>query len=234
MGKEVEARAEYAKALMFVNGESDRLEYELQRAVTWIRENNHKQVDKALHEVAQHAHAVGIAKIEAEANRIMAMSAPDYRDASHHLKAAERALDEGHPISKSDREEERALILKVSAVRASQNKSMDAAAKSVAQLEAMASQSRSQIIQLAYHDAAGAVLIEQGKYAEAIPHLEEDTDNPEALLLLYKAYQQTGAQEDAKILAKRLAGKNEPTVEQALVVPQFRATLAEEQRQAAK
>ena len=234
MGKEAEARQEYAKALMFVNSERDRLEYELQSAVTWIREGNHKQVDRSLHEVAKHAHAVGIAKVEAEANRIMAMSAPDYRDACHHLKAAERALDEGHPLSKSDREEERALILKVSAVRAAQNKSMDAAAKAVAQLESMASQSRSQIIQLAFHDAAGAVLVEQGKYADAIPHLEEDIDNPEALLLLYKAYKQTGAQEDANLLAKRLAGKNEPTVEQALVVPQFRATLAEEQRQAAK
>jgi tetratricopeptide (TPR) repeat protein len=234
MGKEEEARAEYAKALMFVSSEHDRLEYELQSAVTWIREGNHKQIDKSLHEVAKHAHAVGIAKIEAEANRIMAMSAPDYRDASHHLKAAERALDEGHPISKSDREGERALILKVGAVRAAQNKSMESAAKSVAQLEAMAADSRSQTIQLAFHDAAGAVLIEQGKYAEAIPHLEEDTENPEALLMLYKAYKQTGAVEDAKVLAKRLAGKNDPTVEQALVVPQFRAALAEEQRQASK
>jgi tetratricopeptide (TPR) repeat protein len=234
MGKESEARDEYAKALMFVTSESDRLEYELQSAVTWIREGNHKQVDKSLHEVAKHAHSVGIAKIEAEANRIMAMSAPDYHDASHHLKAAERALDEGHPISKSDREEERALILKVNAMRAAQNKSLEAAAKAVAQLESMAAQSRSQVIQLAFHDAAGAVLVEQGKYAEAIPHLEEDTENPEALLLLYKAYNQTGAQEDAKLLAKRLAEKNEPTVEQALVVAQFRARLSEDQRQAAK
>jgi tetratricopeptide (TPR) repeat protein len=235
MGKEAEARDEYAKALMFVTSETDRLEYELQSAVTWIRENNHKQVDKSLHEVAKHAHAVGIAKVEAEANRIMAMSAPDDHDASHHLKAAEHALvDEGHPISKSDREEERALILKTSAMRAAQNKSMDAAAKAVAQLESMASQSRSQIIQLAYHDAAGAVLLDQGKCAEAIRHLQEDSDNPEAMLLLYKAYKQTGAQEDAKLLAKRLASVNTPTVEQALAVPQFRVALAEEQKQAAK
>jgi hypothetical protein len=219
---------------MFVNSEHDRLEYELRSALTWIREGNHKQVDKSLHEVAKHAHAVGIAKIEAEANRIMAMSAPDYRDANHHLKAAERALDEGHPMSKSDREEERAVILKVRAVRAAQDKSMESAAKSVGQLEAMAADSRSQIIQLAFHDAAGAVLMEQGKYTEAISHLEEDTENPEALLMLYKAYKQTGAAEDAKVLARRLAGKNDPTVEQALVVPQFRAALAEEQRQASK
>jgi hypothetical protein len=54
------------------------------------------------------------------------------------------------------------------------------------------------------------------------------------MLLLYTAYKQTGAQEDARLLAKRLAGMNEPTVEQALVVPQFRTALADEQRQAAK
>jgi tetratricopeptide (TPR) repeat protein len=234
MGREAEAREQYAKALMFVSSESDRVEYELQSALTWIRENNHKQGDKALHDVAKHAHAVGLAKVEAEANRIMAMSAPDYKDASHHLKAAEHALDEGHPISKSDREEERALVLKVLAQSAAQNKAMNAANKTVAQLEAMAGQSRSQMIQLAYHSAAGAVLSEQGKYADAIPHLQEDTDSPESMLMLWKAYKQTGAQVDAKILGARLAGINEPTVEQALVVPQFRVALADAQQQALK
>ena len=77
------------------------------------------------------------------------------------------------------------------------------------------------------------MLSEQDKYAEAIPHLEEDTENPESMLLLWKAYKQTGAQEDAKLLAARLAGINEPTVEQALVVPQFRVMLADAQQQAA-
>ena len=184
--------------------------------------------------MAKHAHAVGLARIEAEANRIMAMSAPDYRDCVHHLKSAEHALDEGHPISKSDREEERARVLETTAVRATQNKFTETAEKAVAQLESMSIQSRSQIIQLAYHAAAGAVLSEEGKYAEAIPHLEEDTENPQSMLLLYTAYKQTGAQEDARLLAKRLAGMNEPTVEQALIVPQFRITLADEQKQAAK
>jgi tetratricopeptide (TPR) repeat protein len=234
MGKEAEAREEYTKALMFVTSENDRVEYELQMAVTWIRENNHVELDKSLHQVARHAHAVGLAKIEAEANRILAMSAPDYQDATHHLEAAEHALDEGHTISKSDREEERALILEVAAVRAAQNESAETAARVVAQLESMAGLSRSQVIQLAYHAAAGAVLMEHGQYAEAIPHLEEDSENPESMLLLYQAYKQTGAREEAKLLANRLAGMNEPTVEQALVVPQFRAALGEERKQATR
>ena len=234
MGREAEAREEYTKALMFVTSENDRVEYELQMAVTWIRENNHEELDKSLREVARHAHAAGMAKIEAEANRIMALSAPDYHDATHHLQAAEQALDEGHTISPSDREEERALILEVAAMRAAENESAETAAGVLAQLESIAGHSRSQVIQLAYHASAGAVLMERRQYAEAIPHLEEDSENPESMLLLYQAYKRTGAQEDAKLLANRLAGMNEPTVEQALVVPQFRAALGDELKQAAK
>jgi len=234
MGREQDAREEYAKALMFATSESDRVEYELQSALTWVREHNHKQVDKSLHEVAKHAHAVGLAKIEAEANRFMAMSAPDFKDSMRHLKAAEHALDEGHVLAKSDREEERARVLAVSARRAAEHHSPDAAKEAVAELARMASQSRSQVIQLAYHAAAGAALFEEGKYSEAISHLQEDGDNPESMLLLWKAYRQTGAQEDAKILGARLAGINDPTVEQAVVVPRFRMVLADQAQQAAK
>jgi len=234
MGREGEARDAYLKAEMFAASESDRVTYELQSAVTYIRDNNHKQVDKTMHEVARHAHNVGLAKLEAEANRVMAMSAPDYKDAVHHLKAAEHALSQARTIAKSDREEERALVLQVTAVRAAQNKSMDVAQKAVSQLETMASQSRKRSIQVAYHSAAGAVLLEQGKYSDAITHLQEDTENPESMLLLWKAYKQTGASEDAKLLAAKLAGVNEPTVGQALVVPAFRVMLADQQQQAAK
>jgi len=234
MGREAEARQEYTRALLFVKSENDRVEYELRSAVTWIRENNHKQVDDSLHEVARHAHHVGLARLEAEANRIMAMSAPDLSDANHHLRAAEHALTEGHVVSKADLEEERALILKVAAIRSAQAKAMEPGVKAVAQLQAMANRSHSQLIQLAYHTAAGVVLVQQGKYGDAIAHLREDANGPEAMLWLWKAYTQSGAQEDARVLAARLADLNEPTVEQALVVPQFRAARAEAQQQAAQ
>ena len=234
MGHEAEARDAYAKAQVFAPSESDRVAYELQSAVTYIREKDHKQVDRSLHEVAKHAHAVGLGTLEAEANRIMAMSAPDYKDAVHHLKAAEHALNEGHAMSKSDREDQRALVLAVAAEKAAENKQMDVAAKAVQQLQTMAAGTRSSTIQVSYHAAAGAVLSEQGKYAEAIPHLEEDTENPASMLRLWTAYKQTGATEDARLMGAKLANLNEPTVEQALVVPNFRNLLADQQQQAAK
>ena len=76
--------------------------------------------------------------------------------------------------------------------------------------------------------------MDQGKAAEAIAHLQEDTENPQSMLRLWKAYKQTGASEDAKLLAAKLASVNEPTVDQALVVPAFRTMLADQQRQAAR
>lgn len=234
MGHEVEARDAYAKAEMFAPGESDRVTYELQSAVTYIREKNHEQVDRSLHAVARHAHAVGLGRLEAEANRIMAISAPDYKDAMHHLKAAEHALNEGHAMSKSDREDELAMVMAAVAEKASENKQMEVAGKNVHELETMAASSRSHTVQMAYHEAAGAVLVEQGKFAEAIPHLEEDNENPASMERLWKAYKQTGASEDARLLGAKLANLNEPTVEQALVVPGFRTLLADQQQQAVK
>ena len=102
---------------------------------------------------------------------------------------------------------------------------MDSASSAVKQLESMAQKSRSQVIQLCYHAAVGAVLMAQEKYAEAIPHLEEDSANPLSMRLLWKAYVSTGAAVQARTLAAKLAATSVPTTEQALVVPQFRASL---------
>ena len=89
----------------------------------------------------------------------------------------------------------------------------------------MAQTSRSQVIQLCYHGAAGAVLVAQGKFAEAIPHLEEGTADPESMRFLWRAYKSTGAASEAQAIAAKLAALNLPTVEQALVVPEFRVNL---------
>jgi hypothetical protein len=89
----------------------------------------------------------------------------------------------------------------------------------------MTQNSRSQVIQLCYHAAAGAVLVAQGKYTEAILHLEEDSADPLSLKLLWWAYGSAGETERAGALAAKLAALNVPTLEQALIVPQFRASL---------
>jgi tetratricopeptide (TPR) repeat protein len=225
MGREQDAREEYDRAIVFAGTQSDKIQYELQKAVTWIRENNRRRAEKALAEVGKHAHAAGLAFYEAEAERILAMYQPDLKSALQHLQLAQQILQEPHELSESDRNDEQARILRVRAARAAEAKDMQTAVQALNQLQAMAEKSRSQAVPLCYHGAAGAVLLAQGEPAEAISHLEENPNDPLSMDLLWRAYSSTGATAQAHALAARLAALNVPTAEQAMVVPQFRAAL---------
>lgn len=225
MGREQDAREEYDRAIVFAGTQSEKIQYEMQSAVTWIRENNHKQAEKALGEVAKHAHNAGLALYEAEAQRILAMYDPDLKTALKHLQLAEQVLKEPHELSESDLTDEQARILRVRATRAADAKDMQTAVQALNQLQAMTEKSRSQVVQHSYDGAAGAVLLSQGSAAEAISHLEEDSHDPISMQLLWRAYNSTGASAQAKALAARLSALNVPTIEQAVIVPQFRANL---------
>jgi tetratricopeptide (TPR) repeat protein len=225
MGKEREAREEYDRAIVFAPINADKVQRELQSAVTWIRENNRKQAERALSDVARHAHAAGLAGLEAEAHRILGMYEPDSKAALKNLQAAQDALREEHEISASDRDEELARVLRVKVTRWAEVQDTNSASNAIKQLETMAGTSRSQVIQLCYHGAEGALLVAQGKFAEAIPHLEEGSTDPESMQLLWRAYNSTGASSQAQAIATKLSALNLPTVEQALVVPQFRVSL---------
>lgn len=225
MGKEEEAREEYQRAMIFAGSQGDKIQYELQSAMTWIRENDHKQAEKALGEVAKHAHAQGLARWETEAHRVLAMDEPDPKAGLKQLQAAQLALRDPHSLSESDRDEEQARVLRARATRLADAKDIASASEAVSQLEGMAAKSRSQVIQLCYQGAAGAVLSAQGKFAEAVTFLEEDSTDPLSMRLLWQAYSSTGAAAQALGLASKLAALNVPTADQALVVPQFRATV---------
>jgi tetratricopeptide (TPR) repeat protein len=225
MGKEREAREEYDRAIVFAPSNADKVQRELQSAVTWIRDNDRKQAEKALSDVARHAHNAGLGQLEAEAHRILGMYEPDSKAALKQLQAAQDVLREEHQISASDREEEEARILRVRATRLAEVHDIESASKAIKQLETMAATSRSLVVQLCYHGAAGAVLVAQEKFTEAIPHLEEGTTDPECLRLLWQAYNNTGHTSQAQAVATKLEALNVPTVEQGLVVPQFRVSL---------
>jgi tetratricopeptide (TPR) repeat protein len=225
MGREEDARAEYERAEVFAGSNYDKIEFELRSAVTWIRENDHKQTEKSLAEVAHHAHSAGIAYLEAEAHRELGMFDSEAKAAMKHFDEANAALADNREISQSDRENEQATILKARAERAAEAQDFKVAAESVQKLQAMADASRSVIVQVGYHGANGALLEAQRKHGEAIPELEEDSDDPVSMRLLWAAYNASGDMTQAHAMAAKLAAFNFPTEEQALVVPQFRAEM---------
>ncbi len=225
MGKEEDAREEYERAEVFAGSQYDKIEFEVRAAITWIRENNRKPAEKGLNEAARHAHSAGLGRLEAECYRLLALYESDPKNSLKRLQEADTALAEKHGSSQSDREDEQALILKTRAMRAAAAEDFKLASESVDRLESMAENSRSQVVQLSYHGACGAVLEAQGKHAEAITHLQEDSDDPISMRLLWNAYNNLGDTTNARALAEKLSSLNVPTEEQALVVPQFRANL---------
>jgi tetratricopeptide (TPR) repeat protein len=231
MGNEQEARDEYRRAAALASNETERVEYELQSAATWIRGDNHKQAEKALREVAKHAHTAGLGRLEAEAHRALAIYEKDYKSAMKQVQAAQAALEHGHEMSLTDRTEEQARLLRVRAVRSAEAQSLDVASGAVKQLESMAQKSRSQVVHFSYEASAGALLLAQGKYGEAISHLEEDAENPLTMRLLWKVYSISAASAQADQMATKLASLNVPTVDQALVVPRFRSSLVSQAEQ---
>jgi hypothetical protein len=155
----------------------------------------------------------------------MAMYTPVFGNAMQALDKANTALFEHRTVSKTDFDEERARILRVRATRAARAEANNVATQAVDQLESLADSSHSAVIEHSYHAAAGVVLMHEGEYAEAIPHLQEDQNNPLSLELLWQAYDKTGAKGESETLVTRVATVNLPIIEQALVQPEFRASL---------
>ncbi len=222
MGNQEQARVEYDKAIRFAHNEADRLNYSMQKAMTFVREGNYAQADKDLLEIAETAHAKEQDLQEAQALRQMAEYQADDMVALKHLKLAEEALSHRTAISSSDRDEEASRILRNRVVRAARAGNHPLADKSLQQLEALANGSRNRVIQSSLQGATGALLMDQKKYQDAIAHLEEDQDNPFTLELLVQAYYQTAQTDKLHQAEAKLRGTNMPTMEQALVVPALR------------
>jgi predicted Zn-dependent protease len=229
MGNEAAAREEYERAIVFAVDEGDKIEYELQSAITWIRENNPPEANRTLRVVAKHAHTAGLAVWEAEAYLTLALYEPDGKSALKSVGQAEAALSE-HQISESDRNDKLARLSYVRAMRAVQGQDLGAGESAVRKLQELSERTRAQTVERCYHAASGAVLEAKGKHDEASEQLQEDEGNPFSMRLLWQIYRSAGQTRKAEEVASKLSRLNVPTLEQALVVPAFRTQLVSEAR----
>ncbi len=223
MGNEEQARTEYDTAIRFAHNETDRLNYAMQKAMTYVRDGNYAEADTQFLAVGTTAHDKAHHLQEAQALRSMAEYQSDAGVALKHLKLAQECLGHHAEISASDRDEELSRILRNRVVQAARSGNESLAQKSLHELEKIASGSRDRIIQSSYQGAAGTLLMEQKKYQDAIAHLEDDQDNPLTMELLVQAYYETEQIEKLHEMESKLRGTNVPTMEQAMVVPAARS-----------
>jgi len=153
----------------------------------------------------------------------LAMYEKDNGSAMKLLDKAESVLHEHHNVPKVLLDEELALVWRTRVERALAEGNQRLASSTLKKLDKMAEGTPDEMIQAAYHGAAGAALLSQSKYADAISHLQEDQTNALSMRNLLAAYEKSGQKENADKLAANLAVFYFPTIDQAVVVPQFRA-----------
>lgn len=217
MGQEEQARTEYEKAIQQAPSEGVKAEYLQKLALTYVREKKYAEADVAYLNAAAKARSMKQWIWEARAHRVMAMYEPNQVTALKNLDQAGALLKATNgSIAQIDLNEEKASILRVRVERALIVGDRSTAKKLVAELEKMASPSSSVNTRRIYHGAAGALLVNEQDYSNAVSHLQEDTANPLSMRLLITAYQKTGASEDAMDISKKLIKWKVPSIEEAL------------------
>lgn len=225
MGEEEHAREEYAKAVDMTSDLGTKFNYRLLAAMTYFRQNQPERARKEYLAIANEACKAGFPLQEAEAHRSMALFNPDPASALRDLNAAEAVLSEKHVLSAADHDTELASILQTRAFVAVHASNLDVAQKALEPLKSMAQTSRNNLVQQSYHSASGAVLLAEGKFADAISELQFDPRNPLSLELLADAQKDAGdAATQQKTLAV-LAAINDERVETAVAAPLARAAL---------
>jgi tetratricopeptide (TPR) repeat protein len=223
MGDEARARQEYEIGFRkFPIPALHQAQWKNREAITYIHEGDLAGADKAFQALANYAHANKMGQMEADTYRQMAIYQPDPKQALALLDKAEAVIRAHQNTMAFAVQQELAQIMRARVELAVKQGDKGSADSTLEQLAAISDSSDDKVIESAYHGAAGAALFAEHKYKDAISHLDEDTDNPLSLRLLAAAYRRTGDAQSAKRAGEVLASVNNPTLEQALVVPTFR------------
>jgi tetratricopeptide (TPR) repeat protein len=223
MGDQARARKEYEIGFQkFTLPEIQQILWKTREAATFVREGDYDGAEHAFQAVADYAHSRHNSQAEADTYRQMAVCEQNPKQALAYLGLAEAATQDGKNALKIAITQELAQILRARVEVAIKIGNKEMANSNLARLADMSESSNDKLSELAYHGAAGAVSFSEHKYDQAISHLEEDNTNPFSLKLLAAAYQKIGYSAGAKRTTETLTNLNDPTLEQALVVPPFR------------
>lgn len=221
MGNEPMARAEYAIAIQ-KGTKVQAVLWSLQSAATYVREGKFSDADEAFQKAAAQAHEDDFANLEAEAYRSMALYQQNLAASVKWLEKAEGALREGHKVPQALLDQEQASVLRDAVEVALRAENTERAAANLSRLQELANANPDAMVQASFHGAAGAMMVAKGQYQDAISNLEDDERNPFSIQGLAVAYEKAGDKDRAAHFSARLAGFNEPLIEQAIVVLPYR------------
>ena len=222
LGNEEHARQEYAKALPLAATPQEKLDTEIQAASTYAREGDRKRARVELAKVLDEATKLKISDYQSLIHQDLALLADSPAIAFRHLDAAEAALPPSAHVSGARRDRMLARSLETRARLAAEFGNLAMAHAAVARLDKMLQTSRSNAVERAYHGANGALMAAQKKNRAAIEELEEDPENAPSIAKLAQLQEVSGSPRDAAETRALLQADYAPSLEDWLVVRNFR------------
>jgi tetratricopeptide (TPR) repeat protein len=201
------------------------VQWKTNEATTYVRDGNFEAARRGFQAIAEGAHAKAMSQVEADLYRQMAVFEPQPEQALALLDKADKALAHPTHASPTSLQQESAEILRARIEVALKTGDKQLTDTTLARLASLSEGSSDKVIESSYQGAAGACLFAARMFKEAVPHLEEDADNPWSLQRLVVSYRRAGDLSESKRVEEKLANFNLPSIDQALVVPGFRKSL---------
>jgi Flp pilus assembly protein TadD len=179
LGKQDRAREEYAKApTTMAFAPPLGLKCQTQPAITYAREGDVQQARVQLAAVLEEATKLQRNDCRSVIHQDLALLADSRAAAFQHLDQAEAVLQGPGPMSEADRIEQLTRILRMRARLAAEAGELEMASATVARLQKMVRDNRTNEVERAYNGANGALLAAESKIGAAIEALQEDPEDP--------------------------------------------------------
>jgi len=221
MGDFNNARKEYDLAIKLADNPADELDAKCQQVLVYFWEGRPDEGRKALAALAVEAARKKEPNGQFEIALAAAMLAADSRDELAQLAALSVFLEKPLAgMNESDRDTDRAIVLRERARIASLDGLADNASEAVSQLESLANSSRDSVVTNAYESARGYLFARKGDWSGAADELAADPHSPLALQQLALIQEKLGNTAAAQATRTRLKFQRAPTVEWFLVTHQ--------------
>jgi len=212
------ARKEYDRALQMAKSPVDELYIKEQKALVSFWEGKPEQGQKELSLIAEEAAQKKEPNGQFNISLARAMLAADWRSGLSQLKELSAFLEKPHSgMLESDRNVDRATVLRERVRVAALNGQSGEAAESTSQMETLATETRDIFVQACYETARGYTTIAQKDFQNAAEALAADPHSPLALQQLAVAQLKLGNKDAMEATLTRLKYQRGPTVEWFLV-----------------
>jgi tetratricopeptide (TPR) repeat protein len=218
LGKPDEAREAYRKSAVVAANPRRSLEYRSSIALTYVRQNQYTLADMEYAALAAEAQAKKYSELAAGFHEAMALYQLDDLVAMKHLDAAEEAIRNDADLAPVTRDEHMAVIRRWRGVRSLHSGNTAMADVCIRVMQRKYETTENEFVGGQLHALRGAWFVEQHRFSDAIPELEQTNDDAFSLELLARAKREVGDGAGADTAQRQLLAIHASTMDAVLVV----------------